>query len=78
MKDFGHWMAERGLDTSRQLVEPDKDDNDGLPEGLRLSGNEVQFQCRSCERWVEWPSDVADFEIDNPANMCGGSPHCCP
>jgi hypothetical protein len=49
-----------------------------LPDGLRRHDGQLQFQCRVCEHWTEWPDDVADFDPDAPENMCGGSPRCCP
>lgn len=50
----------------------------GLPEGLSFSNGAVRFECRGCEQWAPWEGDIADFEIDHYANMCGGSPRCCP
>lgn len=49
-----------------------------LPDGLRDHDGEIQFQCIVCERWTEWPADVADFVPDASENVCGGSPRCCP
>lgn len=50
----------------------------GLPDGLRYHGGQIQFQCRVCDEWSEWPVDIADFDIDDRNNVCGGSPLCCP
>jgi len=50
----------------------------GLPEGLSFIDGQVRFECRSCGNWTEWPVDVADFELDHDANVCGGSPRCLP
>ena len=50
----------------------------GLPEGLSYMAGQVQFECRSCGNWAEWPADIADFELGHRHNVCGGSPRCCP
>jgi hypothetical protein len=50
----------------------------GLPEGLMYRDGEIQFECKSCERWSQWPAEVADFCDDDPNNLCGGSPRRCP
>lgn len=54
------------------------DDLLGLPDGLTYQDGQVQFQCRVCEKWTEWPADVEDFDPDAYQNVCGGSPRCCP
>ncbi len=50
----------------------------GLPDGLTYQNGEIQYQCRVCDRWTEWPVEISDFVIDDPHNVCGGSPRCCP
>lgn len=49
-----------------------------LPEGLIEQDGKVLFRCRSCEHWCEWPAEIEDFDINDPHNVCGGSPRCCP
>ena len=49
-----------------------------MPEGLRIANGRTEFLCRSCDQWAEWPSDISDYDPDDPHNMCGGSPWCCP
>lgn len=49
-----------------------------LPEGLWWRDGQVQFECRTCGAWTEWPAEIEDFHEDNPANVCGGSPRCIP
>jgi hypothetical protein len=49
-----------------------------LPEGLEYRSGQIQYQCRVCERWTELPVDATEFELDDPHNMCGRSPSCCP
>ncbi|MBH0112688.1 hypothetical protein I5E68_06955 [Novosphingobium sp. YJ-S2-02] len=52
---------------------------DELPEGLRRDeSGAIEFQCRSCGQWAEWPGEPEDFEFDAPENLCGGSPRCLP
>ena len=50
----------------------------GLPEGLSFSDGAVRFECHGCEKWTPWEGGIADFEEGHYANMCGGSPRCCP
>ena len=50
----------------------------GLPEGLSFIDGAVRFECRGCEAWTPWEGEIADFEEGHYANMCGGSPRCCP
>jgi len=50
----------------------------GLPEGLTYVRGAIRFECLSCGDLDEWPAEVEDFDIDNPANRCGKSPGCCP
>jgi hypothetical protein len=49
-----------------------------LPEGLAMIGGRPQFPCRSCGQWTVWEGELKDFEPDYYANVCGGSPRCCP
>lgn len=49
-----------------------------LPDGLFYIGGKIQFECNVCEKWTEWPADISEFEIGHYANVCGGSPRCCP
>jgi len=54
-------------------------EDEELPEGLeRTNDGTLLFECLSCGRDTEWPAEVADFDINNSANLCGGSPRCCP
>lgn len=62
--------GERGRWKSKKATE--------LPDGLRDNEGKVEFECRSCESWSEWHADVADFDINDINNLCGGSPRCCP
>lgn len=50
----------------------------GLPDGLYYRNGRRQFQCLSCDKWTDWEGEVADFKIEDPNNLCGGSPRCCP
>ncbi len=52
--------------------------SDELPDGLREYNGLIEFQCRSCGAWTEWPDEIADYDPDAHENMCGGSPRCCP
>lgn len=54
------------------------DDMLKLPDGLSYHNGSISFQCRSCDKWSAWEADVADFDIDDHNNLCGGSPRCCP
>lgn len=49
-----------------------------LPEGLIRKSGVLMFECRSCNKWTEWPANIEDFDINAPENVCGGSPRCCP
>jgi hypothetical protein len=49
-----------------------------LPKGLWYSGDVLTFACRSCGEHTEWPAGPEDFDINEHANMCGGSPRCLP
>lgn len=50
-----------------------------LPEGLwRNADGALMYECESCWKMAEWPVEAEDFELGNPANVCGGSPRCCP
>lgn len=73
-------LKDGGVDPSGHalLASVEQEDGSVLPDGLRYHDGEVQFECRSCGKWSEWPSDVADFEPGAYENMCGGSPRCCP
>lgn len=62
------WLTEAAR---RSIGEPE------LPEGLYRRDGRLQFECRVCERWTEWPADPEDFDINAPENVCGGSPRCC-
>lgn len=50
----------------------------GMPDGLREHNGMIEFQCRVCESWTEWPGEVLDYDPDAHENVCGGSPRCCP
>lgn len=50
----------------------------GLPDGLSFIDGAIRFECNVCETWTEWPADISDFELGHNANVCGGSPRCCP
>lgn len=50
----------------------------GLPEGLTYRDGAPQFQCGVCEAWTVWEGDLQSFENGHYANVCGGSPRCCP
>lgn len=50
----------------------------GLPDGLTYRDGCIQFECNACEKWTEWHGEVTDFENGHYANVCGGSPRCCP
>lgn len=50
----------------------------GLPDGLYYHNGRTQFQCQVCETWTDWEGDDGEFDIDDPNNLCGGSPRCCP
>lgn len=52
---------------------------ESLPEGITLGYRDVPlFECRGCGRVAEWPAEIRDFDPNNPHNLCGGSPRCCP
>lgn len=50
----------------------------GYPEGLFHQSGAPVFECRNCGQTSDWHGEIEDFEIDNPANVCGRSPRCCP
>jgi hypothetical protein len=52
--------------------------DDDLPDGLWECDGRLYFECRGCERDTEWEGDPSDFELGHYANVCGGSPRCCP
>lgn len=54
------------------------DDDDDLPAGLWRSNGRIMFACRVCDESTEWPVGPEEFDINEHANMCGGSPRCCP
>lgn len=67
-----------GLEGSDPCDEWDANAVLDLPPGLWWRNGEIQFECQSCGCWTAWPADIADFEEENPANRCGGSPRCIP
>lgn len=52
--------------------------HDALPDGLIRQEGKVQYRCRVCEAWTEWPAEIEEFDINDPHNVCGGSPRCHP
>lgn len=50
----------------------------GLPEGLTYFRGEIRYECLSCGDLAVLPCGVEEFDIDDPNNLCGGSPRCCP
>lgn len=67
-------MTDWLIDAARRPYNRDPE----LPEGLIMLAGKVQFACRVCGEWTEWPANIEDFDIDTPENVCGGSPRCCP
>jgi len=60
-------------------TDSDEDDDADLPDGLwRDAKGTLMYECRACGKSDEWPAEIADFDINNYANMCSGSPLCCP
>lgn len=51
---------------------------DQLPEGLWGKGQRLFFECRSCGKETEFEGEHDDFDVHSTANVCGGSPRCCP
>lgn len=49
-----------------------------LPDGLYEIGGVIYYDCLNCEQKTEWPVEVEDFDINDPNNVCGRSPRCCP
>jgi len=51
-----------------------------LNDGLSYSASErgFVFSCRSCGTPTPWEGEVDDFDYEDPANLCGGSPWCLP
>lgn len=49
-----------------------------LPDGLTYRNGRIEFDCVSCGNASEWPVETELFELDDPMNLCGGSPRCCP
>lgn len=47
-------------------------------QGLELRDGRPHFKCRVCEAWTEWEGEIDEFDPLNHANVCGGSPRCCP
>lgn len=48
------------------------------PEGLEYREGRAKFSCRVCDAWTDWDGEPGDFEDGHYANVCGGSPRCCP
>jgi len=51
---------------------------DELPDGLWEDNGILFFCCNVCDKATEWPEEPEDFEFGHYANVCGGSPRCCP
>ena len=68
---MGDWLTEaaRGNYTG----EPKKE----VPE-FKDDKDIMYFKCRVCGTNVRWEGDPEDFDEDDPNNLCGGSPRCCP
>ena len=51
-----------------------------LPDGLYMGNTdgEYMYYCRVCDERSVWYGYVSEFDIDNPANVCGRSLRCCP
>ncbi len=46
--------------------------SDDLPDGLREENGVIEFQCRVCESWTEWPAEIADYRNRRDgARPCG-------
>lgn len=70
--------AERA-EWDREQRELDGDETDMFPEGLwDTADGTLMFACRSCGQDTAWEGEAQDFDINHYANVCGGSPRCCP
>lgn len=70
-----HCMPDAYAEWMREQADEDED----LPDGLWRNGaGELTFACRSCGEATEWPADPEDFDINEHANVCGGSQYCLP
>jgi hypothetical protein len=49
-----------------------------LPDGMWVKDGKYLIECVVCHQTTEWYGDLEDYEPDNPHNVCGGSPRCCP
>lgn len=78
LKDRGVEIRRHKLLEAIELEDGNFDPGYDLPDGLRYHDGEIQFECRSCGSWTEWPASVADFEPGASENRCGGSPRCIP
>ena len=60
-------------------VRDEQQGGDELPYGLwHDSKGALTFECRACGRDTKWEARIDEFDINNYANVCGGSPRCCP
>ena len=50
----------------------------GLPEGLSYTDGQIKYRCERCDELAEWCGEIEEFELGHYANLCGGSPRCCP
>ncbi len=49
-----------------------------LPDGLFYMDGCASFECRVCGAWTPWEGEIDEFDFEDYANVCGGSPRCCP
>lgn len=67
MLSFHDWLA--------PMVQPLPE----LPDGMAYNDDlRPATWCKNCGQLYEWPVDVEDFDPEDPYNLCGGSPRCCP
>lgn len=48
------------------------------PDGLEYHNGRPHTRCRVCDCLFEYEGEPAYFDLNDPANVCGGSPACCP
>ncbi|MCZ0926497.1 hypothetical protein L0636_01160 [Halomonas janggokensis] len=56
----------------------DEELEEGLPEGIVISGGEYEAECCRCGQWKPIPCDLSEIPHEGYEHYCGGSPMCCP